>query len=446
MVSTHPPSGFRDFIQGDARLRASLIQKISDVYQSFGFSPIETPALENLDVLLGSGGGTENEKLIFKVMKRGEKLQEALSKGEDAIADFGLRFDLTVPLSRVVAEYRGQIQFPFKVFHIGPVWRAERAQKGRFREFIQCDVDIVGSKTNAAELEVIQAVVAAVAAVGGSGFELRLNDRRLLQAFAEKLDLDAKGFSDFAVLLDKKDKMEPADLLLELKSLLGSKMSSDIERIVKEEMSLKDFAAVHSQAAAELSGLIAQLENLNLPLTQIVFDPSLVRGIGYYTGTVFELRHSSAGYSFGGGGRYDQLIGRFSKEPIPACGFSIGFERLVLLLKEKAQAEVQSQSGLFIPVFDEKLRGDVLRLASKIRSQGFEVDVFPDAAKLKAQFKYASEKKYRWVLILGEDELSSRQFKLKDFENEKEIPVKEPELLSLLRKVFSDPQGKSPTD
>jgi len=447
MVSTQPPSGFRDFIQADARLRANLIQKISNVYQSFGFSPIETPALENLDVLLGSGGGVENEKLIFKIMKRGDKLKDALPKGEDAIADFGLRFDLTVPLSRVVASSRGQIQFPFKVFHIGPVWRAERAQKGRFREFIQCDVDIVGAKSNAAELEVIQAVVAAISAVGADGFELRLNDRRLLQSLGKSLGLSDEEFSNFAILLDKKDKLEPVDLISEMKTLLGPKMSNLVEKVINEEVPLIEFAAMDKTATEELTTLIDQLEKLNLPLTQIIFDPSLMRGIGYYTGTVFELRHSSAGYSFGGGGRYDQLISRFSKESIPACGFSIGFERLFLLLKEKVQESGVSRAhSIFVPVFEERFRSEVLKVASKIRASGIEVDVYPDTSKLKAQFKYASDRSFQWVLIIGEEELESRTFKLKNFETEQESSIAEVDLISFLRKAFSALPDKSRAD
>ncbi len=417
MVATNPPSGCRDFINDEARLRAELIQKISDTYISYGFRPIETPAFENLDVLLGSGGGDENEKLIFKVMKRGEKLKEAIAKGESEIADFGLRFDLTVPLSRVTANYRGEIQFPWKVFHIGPVWRAERAQKGRFREFIQCDVDIVGAKTWAAEVEVIQTVVQAIAALGQKGFELRINDRRLLKSVGDHLGLGESEFTAFAILLDKKDKIEPADLLAEMKVLLGSKMKPLVEDILNEKFSLQQFESLDAVVTSEMRKLIQTLKDLELPLSDIVFDPSLVRGLGYYTGPVFELRHASAGYSFGGGGRYDKLIGRFSKEPIPACGFSIGFERLFLLFKEqKNQSLSQQEKRLFVPVFSEDLRSSVLKIANEVRGQGFEVDVYPDDAKIRNQLRFASERKYRWVLILGEDELQSKQAKLKDME------------------------------
>lgn len=430
MVSTNPPSGFRDFINNEARLRLDLVHRIAKVYQSFGFLPLETPALENLNVLQGSGGGDENEKLIFKVMKRGEKLKESLSGGEEAIAEFGLRFDMTVPLSRVTAEYRGQIHFPWKVFHIGPVWRAERAQKGRFREFTQCDVDIVGSRTWAAELEVIQAVVAAIDAVGAKGFELRINDRRLLQALADKMGLDAAGFNQFAILLDKKDKLDPSALKKELADFLGQKMNAQVEAVLNESLSLRDAALLHSEAGENLERLISSLRSLNLPLQDIVFDPSLARGLGYYTGTVFELRHSSAGYSFGGGGRYDKLIGRFSKEAVPACGFSIGFERLFSLLREAEQAKAEAgERGIFVPVFDENLRLQILEIAKTLRQGGIDVDVYPDSAKLKAQFKFASDRGYRWVLIAGEDEMKSGELKLKDFSDGSEKVIKRENLI-----------------
>jgi len=408
VVSTHPPSGFRDFINQEARLRFDLIQKIASVYRSYGFLPLETPALENLNVLVGSGGGDENEKLIFKVMKRGEKLKEAIAGGEEAIADFGMRFDMTVPLSRVTAEYRGQIHFPWKVFHIGPVWRAERAQKGRFREFIQCDVDIVGAKSWTAELEVIQTVVSALDVVGIQGFELRVNDRRILQALAESAGLDEAGFHEFAILLDKKDKLDPSSLIDELKPLFKGPVPSIVSDVLNESLSLDQAASLHKVAAEEVKNLIESLKSLQLSLENIVFDPSLARGLGYYTGCVFELRHSSAGYSFGGGGRYDKLIGRFSKEAIPACGFSIGFERIFSLLRELQHEKVESaEKGIFIPVFDVQDRVQILEMARELRREGFEVDVYPDAAKLKAQFKFASDRGYRWVLIAGGDELKS---------------------------------------
>ncbi len=422
----------------EAKRRLFLMNQISTVYQSFGFLPLETPVVENLDLLMGGGGGEENEKLIFKVLKRGDKLAEALTSGdENHIAEFGLRFDLTLPLSRVVALHRGKIQMPWKVFHIGPVWRAERAQKGRYREFIQCDVDIIGARGMGAEIEVIQAAAFALQSVGASGFELRINDRRLIQAMAEKFGFTGSKVEQFAVILDKKDKMELPLLLEQLTSALGQPLSSEVQSVLEGQLTLDQAVEFHAQAGTDLRTLVSTLNTLNLPLTRIVFDPSLVRGMGYYTGPVFELRHSSAGYSFGGGGRYDRLIGRWSGQEIPACGMSIGFERLVLLLAELEKESQTDSPVLFFPVYDEQLRGRVCSLASELRGLGVCVDVFPDSAKIKNQFKFASEQGYRWVLIAGENEWSTGNFKLKDFKSGVEIDVPASELSDHVLKVLS---------
>lgn len=466
MVSVNPPSGFRDFINRDARRRLQLIQMISDVYQSFGFSPLETPVVENLDLLVGGGGGEENEKLIFKILKRGEKLTQAVSKVAEAmkgvqpknpsnlekelydkqslspseleamIGEFGLRFDLTLPLTRVVALHRGQIHFPWKVFHIAPVWRAERAQKGRFREFIQCDVDIVGAKGIAAEIEVIQAVVHAVSRAGAPSFDLHFNDRRLIEAMATHFGFGDGKIDKFAVILDKKDKLSREAWLAQLEELAGQKLSTEFLSWMGESGEnealdpLSSVETFHPQAVQDLRTLKTTLETLQLPLSKIVFDPSLVRGMGYYTGPVFELRHSSAGYSFGGGGRYDRLIGRLSGQAIPACGFSIGFERLALLLAEQEQAKAQDTAGVqydsktvFIPVFEESLRPSLLKLANTLRIEGRVVDVYPDQAKVKNQMKFASDSHYRWVLIVGGQEWETQIFKVKDFKTGTEESV-----------------------
>ncbi|MDB5037914.1 MAG: Histidine--tRNA ligase [Bacteriovoracaceae bacterium] len=431
-ISTAAPSGFRDFLNLEAKRRAKLIKIISDVYESFGFSPIDTPALENSNVLLSSGGGEENEKLIFKVLKRGDKLKAALeSQNENEISDLGMRFDLTVPLSRVVANYRNEIHFPWKVYHIANVWRAERAQKGRFREFTQCDVDIVGSKSHAAELEVIQVVAHAVAKAGAENFELRINDRRLLSSLAEYFGFKGNLINPFSIALDKKDKAKPEEIRRELDELLGKKCSNEIDELISGNLSFEKIKKINPEVSGELKNLIDQLKALNLPLSAITFDPSLARGLSYYTGAVFELRHPSAGYSLGGGGRYDQLIGRFSKQEIPACGFSIGFDRLLLLLTETEKAK---NSVLFIPIFSEDLRIPLCHLANGLRREGITVDVYPDEAKLKTQFKYAADLQYQWVLIVGEDEWKTKTFKLKDFSSGQETSVSEANLISHLKK------------
>ncbi len=416
----------------EAARRFRLKSLIAKTYQSFGFQPIETSALENLNILVGTGGGEENEKLIFKVLKRGEKLKESLTKPnvqENDLTDFGMRFDLTLPLSRVVANARNEISFPWKVFQMGPVWRAERAQKGRFREFTQCDVDIIGSSHRSAEMEVIQAVTHAisglhgVAGAGSKDFELRMNDRRILSGLAEQAGLKDKSAASFAILLDKKDKVSAEELEAELKTLVSSSGKLDLAlKALSGELTLKDAKSFAEEAASHLSLLIGELELMNLPISRVVFDPSLARGLGYYTGTIYELRHASAGYSIGGGGRYDQLIGRFSKQTYPAVGFSIGFDRLLLLLEETEKASASGdESTIFFPVMDEKLRMAVLDLAKSVRQSGRAIDVYPEEAKLKTQLKFAEDKGYRWIVIAGETEFQNKKFNLKDFKNRSEV-------------------------
>ncbi len=423
-ISTKPPSGFRDFFGADARRRASLVHQISQIYGSFGFDPLETSAVENIQTLIGSGGG-ENEKLIFKILKRGDKLKDAFNGelSENALSDLGLRFDLTVPLARVVAEYQSQIKLPWKVFHIAPVWRAERAQKGRFREFYQCDVDIIGSASIAAEVEVIEAVVAAASKLAGPDFELRINDRRLIRAMAESYGFLGSKADAFAIILDKKDKVDFEELKKEWSELLGSQVSSEVNQLQSNAQSLDAFKHIHLEAVDTLTRIIQMLQSLKLPVKSISFDPSLARGLGYYTGPVFELRHHSAGYSLGGGGRYDQLIGRFLKRSVPAVGFSIGFERLLLLMAQREESELIGRRDIFIPVLDENLRSRVLGMAQELRKNGYVVSVYPAEAKFKNQLKFASESGYRWVLILGENEFSSAVATVKDFQNGSEEKV-----------------------
>ncbi len=433
-ISTAPPTGFRDFFGDEAENRHQVMEQIRRAYASFGFSILETPALERLEILQGSGGG-ENEKLIFKVLKRGEKLEEAFQKAatEESVAEYGLRFDLTVPLSRVVSEYRGEIPFPYKACHLGPVWRAERAQKGRFREFIQADADIIGTRSWGADVEVLQAGITAISATGASGFVLKMNHRAWLRAVLEKEGVPTDQHNAFLIVMDKKDKLAMPALLEELSAITGKKISSTIEKILAGDLNLREAASVDPASAGELSSIIESLRTLELPLEAIEFDPSLARGLGYYTGSIFELRHASEGFSFGGGGRYDQLIGRFSKEALPAVGFSIGFDRLMLLLSKSKDEKELKERAVFIPLFSDELRAPILQLARRLRQFGLQVDVYPEAAKLKNQFKFADARSYRWCLIAGEDEFKSGRLKLKDMESSEEREVSEAEISEILR-------------
>lgn len=417
-MSTTPPKGFRDLVGADASLRQWMMRTISDVYAAHGFAPIHTSAVENLHILQGKDAG-ENENIMFKLLKRGEKLSGLLTSGkapsEDDLADLGLRFDLTVPLSRLVSEYRGKVPMPWKVFHIGTVWRGERPQKGRFREFTQADADIIGAAGIGAEVEVLQAGVRAVEALGGREFDLRINDRRILRAVMTASGVAPEKAGAFLVLLDKKDKIEVADLRAQAEEMLATKIPTLLSKMIDGSFTLDDAKTVQPQAAQDLQTLLELLKGLHLPLARFGFDPSLARGLGYYTGPVFELRHSTAGYSFGGGGRYDELIGKFSNQSYPAVGFSIGFDRMMGLLQEQGKIVDERDKTIFMPVFDEALRGSMLDLAAELRRRGLYVDVYADRAKLGKQMKYADEHGYRWVILMGEDEQKAGRVKLKDF-------------------------------
>jgi histidyl-tRNA synthetase len=419
-IPTTPPSGFRDFLPDSCALRGKVIETISRVYRSYGFCPIDTPAAEDLTVLMGKAGG-ENEKLIFKIMKRGEKLD--LSKGEGELADMGLRFDLTLPLARYYSRHRGVLPAPFKAFHIGPVWRAERAQKGRYREFIQCDADILGSESVSCEIEVISAVLSVFKELGLDAASVLLNDRRLLFALCDHWKVPEDKRTALFIAMDKLDKVGFEAVLADISEVLGGKVPEDLERFVQGGETDLDF--LQKVAPEPMAGLLqirdalADTADSYGPFT---ISPTLVRGLDYYTGPVFEFRHPSLAGSIGGGGRYDRLTEKFGGPKTPACGLSIGFERLMLVLEEAGQKKAAGPD-VCLTVFSEELRLQTLRLAKRLRAAGLAADVYPGNGKLKAQFKYADAVKARWALVLGPDEAAAGKANVKELATGAETPV-----------------------
>jgi histidyl-tRNA synthetase len=407
-VPVLPPSGFRDFLPEEASARAQLMEMITKVYRGHGFQPMGISMLENLSTLQGKGGGSDNEKLIFKVLKRGEELNRAL-EGGTPLADLGLRFDLTLPLARYCARFKEQLPKPFKVFQLGPVWRADRPQKGRFREFVQCDVDIIGAKEIGAEVDCISAILEVFTAVGITGVEVHLNDRRLLAAL--RGEMAEEDWSEALVALDKLDKIAVEGVEKELLTRFGF-VPPGITRALKEP-ELENFSRVHAESTESLAQILSLLGQL-CPETKAVFNPTLVRGQDYYTGTIFELRHPQLAGSLAGGGRYNRLLEVFGGQETPAFGGSIGFERLCLLLQENGATEHLGRTpDVFFPLFDATLRGPVMELAGALRRAGIQADVFPDAAKLKNQFKYADDRKIPFTAVLGGDELAKREIIVK---------------------------------
>ncbi|WP_413578159.1 histidine--tRNA ligase [Bdellovibrio sp. HCB290] len=420
-ISVLPPSGFRDFTPEESAVRSFLIEKISETYLSHGFQAITMPFMENLSTLEGKGGGAGNEKLIFKVLKRGESLTRSLEAGEGNLADMGMRFDLTLPLARYYSRFKQQLPKPFKVFQVGPVWRADSPQKGRYREFYQCDVDVLGSKEVGAEADCMTAILKVFSRLQVENVELHLNDRRLLAALKDA-DLTDAQWTEALVTLDKLDKVQRAGVEEELTTKLG-RVPEGI-RLVLDGTSLEKLKSVHAESAESMEALLNVLEE-SAPGTKVIFNPSLVRGQDYYTGTIFELRHPELSGSLGGGGRYNRLLEVFGGEEVPAFGGSIGFERLFLLIQEKAGELKMSNSTpqVFLPLFSQELRAPLMKLATDLRERGLRVDVYPDAAKLKNQFKYADDRKIPFTVIVGGDELSSRTVKVKSMAERTEEAV-----------------------
>jgi histidyl-tRNA synthetase len=336
----------RDVLPDEVERRDVAVQRILAIYRSYGFRRIETPALESLRLLAGSGGG-ENEKLIFKVLRRGEDLDGALRAGDRDLADLGLRYDLTVPLARYYAENHAQLPDPLKAIQIGPVWRADRPQKGRYRQFTQCDIDVLGASSVVVEVELILATAEALrTAFGLSELTVRINDRRVLGLIARHAGFAEDVQGEFFIVFDKLDKIGAAGVLSELResghdATAVARFEALLSTLQKSEMSLEELRAalaVEAEAGAAFDWLAAIIATTNPELSggaQVCFDPTLVRGMGYYTGTIFEVSTPAISSSVAGGGRYDRMIGTLLGREVPACGFSIGFERLVALLGER---------------------------------------------------------------------------------------------------------------
>ncbi len=412
MISNLPPSGFRDFLPRECRARAKAAKAVSEAAVAAGFQAIETPAAEDLAVLTGKGSG-ENEKLIFKILKRGEKLKQA---SVESLADSGLRFDLTVPLSRYYARHQGSLPHPFKAFHMGPVWRAERAQKGRYREFLQCDFDVLGSEDLGSELDVVSTIVSALRDLGlAEGLSVSLNDRRVLAGDLKEAGVPPELEGKTLILLDKKDKMAEGDFTRELDGLLGETKAKALSGALA-----RDGSTAAPEPLARLRELCESLSRL-CPWAEFKIDRGLVRGFDYYTGPVFEIRHPRAAGSIAGGGRYDGLIEAFGGRPTPAFGGSIGFERVMLLLEElKGSEPAEDGARVCVTIFSPELRREAFAAAARLRAQGLKVDVCPLAGRLKSQFKYADATGARWALVIGPDEAAAGRFKLKDLRSGEE--------------------------
>ena len=387
-LSKKPVNGMKDILPAEMEIRDYVTSVIKDTYRSFGFTPIETPCMENIANLSNKQGG-ENEKLIFKVLKRGEKLNLETAKEEADVVDFGMRYDLTVPLSRFYANHANDLPTPFKALQIGSVWRADRPQRGRYRQFTQCDIDILGEPSNLAEIELITATTTTIGRLGFKNFEIRINERRILKAMAAYSGFEEKDYDSIFITLDKMDKIglegvaaeleeegyakESIDKYLELFELLKDR--KDVaEGVAFLKDKLGDF--LDQEVADSLTEIATAVNATKNAEFTLVFDPTLVRGMSYYTGTIFEIAMPELGAACGGGGRYDKMIGKFTGNDVPACGFSIGFERIILLLMEsgfKIPERPKRVAYLVEKKYPAEKLVDVMKQAKEARENGQQV-------------------------------------------------------------------------
>ncbi|MEP6920882.1 MAG: histidine--tRNA ligase [bacterium] len=455
---TNPARGMRDFLPADVRRRDYVIGVIKEVYERYGFEPLETPAVENIETLLGKYG-EEGNQLIYKILKRG--VHE--TTGE---ADLALRYDLTVPLARVVAEYRDKLPKFFKRYQIQPVWRADRPARGRFREFYQCDVDILGSRSAIVEAEICAAACEALTRLGFTDFKLRLNHRLLLTGVLASAGVPLDKHDSALIALDKLDKIKSKGVAKEfsergideaaggkLLSFFGALSSLDhaadlsigedgdkkrealnaaiigrlVEFVGATELGAQGIESLRSiMKYAAASGLAGKLE----------IDPSLARGLSYYTGAIMEINSHDLDGSLGGGGRYDNLVGMFLGQDIPACGFSLGLERIIVLMTEREMFPrelASSPAEVMVSIWSEESITDSLALAQELRNVGLRVDVYPAADKLGKQFKYASSRDIPFVVVLGDDERARGEVSLKNLRSGEQSSLPHAKIAEVIR-------------
>ncbi len=380
-----PVTGMKDILPEEMEIRDYVINVIKETYKSFGFTSLETPAVESIENLNCKAGG-ENEKLIFKILKRGGKLKLEEAKSEEDLVDGGLRYDLTVPLVRYYAAHSSELPSPFKALQMGNVWRADRPQRGRYRQFMQCDIDILGEPTNLAETELILATTQALGKLGFRNFQIRINDRRILKAMASQSGFAEENFDDVFVILDKMDKIGPEGVREEL---LACGYENDVVEkymgLFQEMEQAEDKVFYITKKLKEvlpeevLTGFQEIIDSVNMvkgDFFELVFDPTLVRGMSYYTGTIFEIAMPEYGGSCGGGGRYDKMVEKFTGQDVPACGFSIGFERIIMLLMEngfKVPGNHEKVAYLIEKGVSREVLTAVMREAQKEREAGKKV-------------------------------------------------------------------------
>ena len=382
-----PVTGMKDVMPAEMEIRDYLIGLIKDTYKTFGFQSMETPCVEHIENLCSKQGG-DNEKLIFKILKRGEKLKIDEAKEENDLVDGGLRYDLTVPLARYYSNHANELPSPFKALQIGSVWRADRPQKGRFRQFVQCDIDILGEASNLAEIELILATTAMLGKLDFKNFTVCINDRNILKSMAAYSGFKEEDYDEVFIVLDKMDKIGPEGVEAELIEMgytsesvktylsLFDEVASDVSGVRYLKEKLGDYLSDETADGLEL--IMSSVEAAKECDFKLQFTPTLVRGQSYYTGTIFEVTMDDFGGSVAGGGRYDKMIGKFTGQDTPACGFSIGFERIVMLLLERGY-EIPTNAAKKVYLIEKNMPADkllpILKQAEEERRNGVQVNI-----------------------------------------------------------------------
>ncbi len=398
-LNKKPVHGMKDIMPEEMQIRDYVMSVIKETYGKFGFTPMETPCMENIENLSSKQGG-ENEKLIYKILKRGEQLDLQSAQSEADVVDYGMRYDLTVPLVRYYSNHANDLPSPFKALQMGNVWRADRPQKGRYRQFMQCDIDILGEASNLAEIELILATTTTLGNLGFQNFEIRINDRRILKAMAAYSGFAEADFDSVFIILDKMDKIGLDGVARELEACGYQKENIDKylalfrgfqetdESLAFIEEKLSGF--LDEEVQTSFREIIDSVTATKGDFFKLVFDPTLVRGMSYYTGTIFEIAMPELGASCGGGGRYDKMVGRFTGKDVPACGFSIGFERIILILMESG-FQVPSQNRKIAYLVEKGVAKealcDVIREAQETRKDGTQVLV----ARMNKNKKFQKE-------------------------------------------------------
>ncbi|PIP23464.1 MAG: histidine--tRNA ligase [Candidatus Nealsonbacteria bacterium CG23_combo_of_CG06-09_8_20_14_all_38_19] len=435
-INVQPPSGTRDFLSKDVKKREWALNMIKQVFEVFGFAPIDTPAFERIETLTGKYG-EEGEKLMFKILKRGNQA----ASGE---TDLALRYDFTVPLVRFFAKYQNQLPRPFRRYQIGPVWRADRPGKGRFREFYQCDIDVIGSSSLVADAEVILALTRSLSCLGLPGYIVRLNSRRVLTGLLEAYGIPETSRQDTLTALDKLDKIGVSGVAEELKSrglpkLVISQISDDLSQ--KDMGRIRDRAVISriGQEGLQEVDEIISLVSLLMADGRIEFSPFMARGLDYYTGPIFEIYLKGATGAIASGGRYDDLVGKFVGGQVPACGGSLGIDRILSTLEVKnPNREDGLKPQVFVTVWDRSMRPEALQIAEELRNERIITEVFLEEGKISNQIRLASNRGAKYCLFYGPDEQTKKEVTIKNLSTGEQRSVSREKIAETLQKLVQE--------